>query len=153
MARPERISCMAALAGRAAPSAAVTGRTKTKDDFLEQLQQKPLNVLEAALASLTHQERVVLDFIVRGACNKDICNSLNIEITTAKAHTSRIFKKLGVKNRVQAAVFGLWTSLLMRASKDDASPLPPGTVHREDVAVRAPGSLSQDAVAAVPLSQ
>jgi len=114
MARPERISCMAALAGRAAPSAAVTGRTKTKDDFLEQLQQKPLNVLEAALASLTHQERVVLDFIVRGACNKDI---------------------------------------LMRASKDDASPLPPGTVHREDVAVRAPGSLSQDAVAAVPLSQ
>lgn len=92
-----------------------------RDDFLDVLRAMPLDELTRALNSLTHQERTVLDFLVRGECNKDICRQLDIEITTAKAHTSRIFKKLGVKNRVQAAVFGLWASLLSRVDGEAAA--------------------------------
>lgn len=82
------------------------------DDFLAALMAAPPGELKMRIASLTPQERTILDFIVRGACNKDICKALDIEVTTTKVHASRIFKKLGVKNRVQAAVLQLWTLLL-----------------------------------------
>ena len=82
------------------------------DDFLEALMAAPPSDLKARIASLTPQERTILDFIVRGACNKDICKALGIEVTTTKVHASRIFRKLGVKNRVQAAVLQLWTLLI-----------------------------------------
>ncbi len=88
-----------------------------RGDFVARLQSTPLPVLERQLQTLTPQERVVLDLIVKGDCNKEICRVLGIEITTAKAHTSRIFKKLAVKNRVQAAVFGLWARLLLAAGE------------------------------------
>lgn len=83
-----------------------------QEDFLERLRSTPPDVLRGRLASLTKQERTILDHIVRGHCNKDICRALDIEITTAKVHASRIFRKLGVRNRVQAAVLQLWTMLL-----------------------------------------
>ncbi len=82
------------------------------DDFLARLMAAPPSDLKARISTLTPQERTILDFIVRGACNKDICKALGIEVTTTKVHASRIFKKLGVKNRVQAAVLQLWTLLL-----------------------------------------
>ncbi len=149
MTRLERTSPL--LAAEAKGPAA--GRVKGKDDFLEQLQSKPLQQLEASIASLTHQERVVLEFIVRGACNKDICNTLNIEITTAKAHTSRIFKKLGVKNRVQAAVFGLWTTLLARATAVDAAPATHFLEAETSAPARANTALASGAIRASALPQ
>jgi DNA-binding NarL/FixJ family response regulator len=88
-------------------------------DFLERLRNSPPESLNARLNSLTAQERTILDCIVRGLCNKEICRNLDIELTTAKAHTSHIFKKLGVKNRVQAAVLRLWAILLA----DEATPI------------------------------
>jgi len=89
-----------------------TAPQTTQDlDFVERLRRLPLSELEARLLSLTPQEQVILDFIVGGHCNKEICKALGIEVTTAKAHTSRIFRKLNVKNRVQAAVFRLWSLL------------------------------------------
>ncbi len=97
--------------------------SSARGDFVARLQSTPLPVLEKALLTLTPQERVVLDLIVRGDCNKEICRLLDIEITTAKAHTSRIFKKLAVKNRVQAAVFGLWARLLLAASERNTTDL------------------------------
>jgi DNA-binding CsgD family transcriptional regulator len=84
----------------------------SQQDFLETLRTAPLGELNVRLASLTPQEQSILGFIVRGHCNKDICRALGIEVTTTKVHASRIFRKLGVKNRVQAAVLQLWTLLL-----------------------------------------
>jgi len=148
MTRPERT--FYPLAAKTHGPAA--GRAKGKDDFLEQLQSKPLDVLQAAVSTLTHQEQVVLEFIVRGACNKDICNTLGIEITTAKAHTSRIFRKLGVKNRVQAAVFGLWTSLLARASAEDAPPVLHAEVDHNGT-THATAALASGVISVGPLPQ
>ena len=99
------------------PDLEAAGATGLEADFLEYLKSASLNELNARVAGLTPQERKILDFIVRGHCNKEICKSLGIEITTAKAHTSRIFKKLGVKNRVQAAVMRLWAILLTSQSQ------------------------------------
>jgi DNA-binding CsgD family transcriptional regulator len=97
-----------------------------KEDFLEVLRATPLRDLNARLAALTTQERIILELIARGQCNKDICRALGIEITTAKVHASRIFKKLRVKNRVQAAVFQLWALLLTEhAAQIDPQPMKP----------------------------
>lgn len=85
-------------------------------EFLSFLEGLSLDDLQARMSRLTAQEAVVLDHLVMGHCNKDICRILNIEVTTAKAHLSRIFKKLRVKNRVQAAILRLWTALLAKQS-------------------------------------
>jgi DNA-binding CsgD family transcriptional regulator len=90
-------------------------------DFLERLKLKTASELSALLDALTPQERVILDHIVQGHCNKQICKALQIEITTAKAHTSRIFRKLDVKNRVQAAVLRLWAMFLMNQAATSAT--------------------------------
>jgi DNA-binding CsgD family transcriptional regulator len=78
---------------------ALHGPALGEDDFLATLKSAPLSDLSAKLAALTPQERIILDLIVRGRCNKEISNILNIEITTTKAHASHIFKKIGAKNR------------------------------------------------------
>lgn len=129
MARPDKSSCHQPCRS--------TALTRSGPDFLAGLKAKPLIELNAALTALTEQERIVLELIVRGHCNKEICNTLDIEITTAKAHTSRIFKKLGVKNRVQAAVFGFWTSLVS-GNMHDGKQGPgthAGTVHSDALQV------------------
>jgi len=53
--------------------------------------------------SLTPRENEVLAHIVEGQSNKEIAHALEIEEVTVKLHARRIFQKLGVKNRVQAA--------------------------------------------------
>jgi len=53
--------------------------------------------------SLTPRESEVLAHIVEGQSNKEIARALEIEEVTVKLHARRIFQKLGVKNRVQAA--------------------------------------------------
>jgi len=53
--------------------------------------------------SLTPRENEVLAHIVEGQSNKEIARALEIEEVTVKLHARRIFQKLGVKNRVQAA--------------------------------------------------
>lgn len=52
---------------------------------------------------LTHRERELLKFIVKGFSNQQIANELNISETTVKNHLTNIFKKLNVTNRTQAA--------------------------------------------------
>lgn len=55
-------------------------------------------------AGFTAREEDVLHFLVKGDCNKGIARKLDISATTVKAHVSRIFEKLHVGSRVQAAV-------------------------------------------------
>jgi DNA-binding NarL/FixJ family response regulator len=54
-------------------------------------------------AELTVRERQVLLCITEGKSNKDISSALFISLETVKSHTKSIFRKLGVKNRVEAA--------------------------------------------------
>ena len=52
---------------------------------------------------LTRREKEVLQFIAEGKGNKEISNLLCISTETVKSHVKNIFKKLGVKNRVEAS--------------------------------------------------
>jgi DNA-binding NarL/FixJ family response regulator len=53
-------------------------------------------------AYLTRREKEVLQFIAEGKGNKEISVLLCISSETVKSHVKNIFKKLGVKNRVEA---------------------------------------------------
>ena len=63
------------------------------------------NVLagRASRHPLSDREIEVLTMIVRGQTNKEIASGLGISENTVKFHTTRIFEKLGVMDRVQAA--------------------------------------------------
>lgn len=57
----------------------------------------------ASRNDLSTRELEVLTRIVRGLSNKEISAELTISENTVKFHTARIFEKLGVLDRVQAA--------------------------------------------------
>ncbi len=54
--------------------------------------------------NLTKREKDVLSFLAEGASNKDIATELNLQIVTVKLHVRGLCRKLGVKNRTQAAL-------------------------------------------------
>lgn len=55
---------------------------------------------------LTMMETMVLQELGRGLTNADICQSLNLKMTTVKSHVYSVYKKLGVSSRVQAVLRG-----------------------------------------------
>lgn len=57
------------------------------------------------IKSLTKREYEVLTLIAEGLNNKDIADKLFISEKTVKNHVSSIFKKIGVNDRIQAAIF------------------------------------------------
>jgi LuxR family transcriptional regulator of csgAB operon len=57
----------------------------------------------ATQAPLTTKELEILNYVVTGHSNKEIANRLSISDRTVKTHVYNIFKKIQVKNRVQAA--------------------------------------------------
>lgn len=62
--------------------------------------------------SLTSRELEVLIQVANGMFNKEIATSLNISERTVKNHISNIFKKIGVFDRTQAAVFAIKNDLV-----------------------------------------
>ncbi|WP_107984710.1 response regulator transcription factor [Rhodococcus sp. OK519] len=56
------------------------------------------------LSRLTEREREVLTVLAEGESNADIGRRLFMGETTVKSHVSAIFDKLGVRNRVEAAL-------------------------------------------------
>jgi two-component system response regulator DesR len=58
---------------------------------------------EGPAVPLSVREREVLDLIGRGATNREIAERLYLSAHTIKDHTSSLYRKLGVRNRAQAA--------------------------------------------------
>ncbi len=56
---------------------------------------------------LTQREKDTLTLIINGKSNPEIAKALNISVHTVKAHIESIYRKLGVHNKVQAAVFAI----------------------------------------------
>lgn len=62
---------------------------------------------------LTKREKDVLDLLVKGNTNKEMADSMFISEKTVKNHLTSIFRKLGVKDRTQAAVYALKHSIVV----------------------------------------
>lgn len=60
-----------------------------------------------SLTSLTAREREILRQIAQGLSNKMIANKLDIAEGTVKVHVRNMLKKLGLKSRVEAAVWAV----------------------------------------------
>ena len=53
------------------------------------------------------RERQIVAFITTGCSNREIAARMGLRTQTVKNHLCRIYRKLGVPNRVQLAVFAV----------------------------------------------
>jgi DNA-binding NarL/FixJ family response regulator len=73
------------------------------DRVLERLRDGPKT--DPRLASLTPQERKILDLIAEGYTNRQIAENLFLAEKTVKNYVSNLLAKLGMERRTQAATF------------------------------------------------
>jgi DNA-binding NarL/FixJ family response regulator len=71
---------------------------------------------EPLLASLTHQERRILDLIAEGKTNRQIAEAMYLAEKTVKNYVSNLLTKLGMERRTQAAAYA--TRVFERTERD-----------------------------------
>jgi DNA-binding NarL/FixJ family response regulator len=81
---------------------------------LERLHEGP--EVDPRLASLTPQERRILDLIAEGRTNRQIAETMFLAEKTIKNYVSNLLAKLGMERRTQAATFA--ARLSERAAQD-----------------------------------
>jgi DNA-binding NarL/FixJ family response regulator len=59
------------------------------------------------LDELSTKERTVLAALARGLTNKEIARDLSLSDQTVKYHLTNVYRKLGIRNRAEAARLGL----------------------------------------------
>jgi DNA-binding CsgD family transcriptional regulator len=64
--------------------------------------QEKLTLTQAVKAyDLTKREQTILQLLLQGMENTEICDHLSITVNTLKKHILNIYRKLGIRNRVQ----------------------------------------------------
>ncbi|MFK4752919.1 LuxR C-terminal-related transcriptional regulator [Oceanobacter antarcticus] len=74
---------------------------KLVNAHLERTRQRP-RAFEPPPVSLTSRESEILHLVATGATNQAIAEILELSTHTVKTHLYNLFRKVGVKNRVQA---------------------------------------------------
>ena len=67
-------------------------------------EEPSLNGASDMKAEFTPRESEVLSYLLDGASNKEIARALDLQVVTVKLHVRGICRKLGAKNRTQAAL-------------------------------------------------
>lgn len=75
--------------------------------LMEYVCQRPrkASTLDLAVSCLTAREKEVLSLLASGATNEKIANQLFVSPHTVKTHLHNTLKKLGLQNRLQAALW------------------------------------------------
>lgn len=67
--------------------------------YLEQYMAEAQNKVDSIVTVLSKQERNIFEAILQEKSNKEICDELFISPRTVENYTSRLYAKIGVKNR------------------------------------------------------
>lgn len=87
---------------------AVTGKMVLSEAITEILAtalRQPTKAATSQLNTLTNREHEILSLIAKGMSNKVIARELDISDGTVKVHVKHLLKKLGLRSRVEAAVW------------------------------------------------
>ena len=87
------------------------------DRVIDRLREGP--AVDPRLASLTPQERRILDLIAEGNTNRQIAEEMYLAEKTVKNYVSNLLAKLGMERRTQAATFA--ARLNERSAQDTRS--------------------------------
>ncbi len=79
---------------------------------LRRLSQQPGAPGAPTLNDLTEKEIEIIRYVAQGMSNREIAAQLSYSEKTVKNYLSVIFQKLGIRDRTQAAIFGLRQGLL-----------------------------------------
>ena len=67
--------------------------------YLEQYMMEAQTKVDSIVSILSKQERVIFEALLQEKTNKQICDELFISPRTVENYTSRLYAKIGVKNR------------------------------------------------------
>ena len=67
--------------------------------YIEQYMAEAQNKIDSIVSVLSKQERNIFEAILQEKSNKEICDELFISPRTVENYTSRLYAKIGVKNR------------------------------------------------------
>jgi len=67
--------------------------------YLEAHMINTQNKIESIVTMLSKQERNIFEAILQGKSNQEICDELFISLRTVENYTSRLYSKIGVKDR------------------------------------------------------
>ena len=99
-------------AGEALLAPAITKR------LIEQFVRTAPATVPPGFDELTPREREVLTLVARGLANGEIATELVLSEETVKTHVKRLFRKLDLRDRVQAVVLAYEAGLVTPGSAD-----------------------------------
>jgi DNA-binding NarL/FixJ family response regulator len=94
--------------------AAAAGESPSRTGALQRMAatMSSREVVKDEQVQLTPRETQILRHLALGLSNKEIGRSLEISIETVKEHVQNVLRKLGVKDRTQAAVWAVQKGLV-----------------------------------------
>ena len=91
-------------------------------DFSKAVGRKSSTQEGSVVEQLTMREQEVLSMIAGGMSNREIADELVVTVGTVKWHITQLYKKLGVRNRVQAIVRARELNLIVSGDTVDFLP-------------------------------